>query len=45
VSPDNFGEVETNFLDPIQEEFENQLDHYVEFIDTSCFDLYIYFYV
>jgi len=37
LSLDDFGEVEANFLDPIEEEFENQLDH-VELIDIA----YIY---
>jgi len=43
VSLDDFGEVETNFLDRIEEEFENQLFHYVEFIEIAYFDFYIFF--
>jgi hypothetical protein len=42
LSPNDFGEVEANFLDPIEKEFENQLDHYVELINIAYFDLYIY---
>jgi hypothetical protein len=38
LSSNDFGEVEANFLDPIEDEFENQLDHYVELIDIA----YIY---
>jgi hypothetical protein len=38
LSPNDFGEVEANFLDPIKEEFENQLDHYVKLINIA----YIY---
>jgi hypothetical protein len=41
LSFDDFGEVEANFLDHIEEEFEN----YVEFIDIAYFDFYICFYV
>jgi hypothetical protein len=43
VSPNDFGEVEANFVDPIEEEFENQLDHYVELIDIAYFDFYTFF--
>jgi hypothetical protein len=35
VSLDDFGDVEANFLDHIEEEFENQLDHHVELIDIA----------
>jgi hypothetical protein len=45
VSFDDFGEVEANFLNHIEEEFENQLNHYVELIDIAYFDFYICFYV
>jgi len=38
VSLDDFGDVETNFLDHIEEKLENQLDHYVELIDIAYFD-------
>jgi len=38
VSLDGFGVVEANFLDHIEEEFENQLNHYVELIDIAYFD-------
>jgi hypothetical protein len=38
VSLDDFGEVEASFLDHIEGEFENQLDHYVELIDIAYFD-------
>jgi len=38
LSFDDFGDVETNFLDHIVEEFENQLHHYVELIDITYFD-------
>jgi len=40
VSLDDFGEVEVNFLDHIDEEFENQLNHYVELIDICCANTY-----
>jgi hypothetical protein len=30
--------VEINFLDQIEMEFENQLNHYVELVDTTYFD-------
>jgi hypothetical protein len=35
---DDFEDVETNFLNHIEKEFENQLDHYVELVDTTNFD-------
>jgi len=38
VSFDDFGDVEANFLDHIEEEFENQLDLYVELIDIAYLD-------
>jgi hypothetical protein len=38
VSLDDFGDFETNFLDRIEEDFENQLDDYVELIDVAYFD-------
>ncbi len=38
VSLDDFGEVEANFLNQFEQEFENQLDHYVELIDIAYFD-------
>ncbi len=45
VSLDDFGDFETNFLDRIEEDFENQLDDYVELIDVAYFDFQICFYV
>ncbi len=33
----NFGDVEIDFLDQIEEEFEDQLDHYVKFVDMTNF--------
>ncbi len=38
MSLDDFRDVEANFLNHIEEEFENQLDHYVELIDITYFD-------
>jgi hypothetical protein len=35
---DDFGDVEVDFLDQIEEEFEDQLDHYVELVDMTNFD-------
>jgi hypothetical protein len=35
---DDFENVETKFLDQIEEEFEDQLNHYVELIDITYFD-------
>jgi hypothetical protein len=35
---DDFGDVEIDFLDQIEEEFEDQLDHYVELVDMTNFD-------
>ncbi len=35
---DDFGDVEVDFLDQIEEEFEDQLDHYVELVDITNFD-------
>jgi hypothetical protein len=35
---DDFRDVEAKFLDHIEKEFENQLDHYVELIDIAYFD-------
>jgi len=43
VSLDDFGEVEANFLDHIEEEFENQLDRYVELSDIAYFDFDFFF--
>ncbi len=45
VSFDDFGDVETNFLNHIEKEFENQLDHYVELVDMTNFDFQICIYV
>ncbi len=45
VSFDDFGDVEANFLDHIEKEFENQSDHYVELINIAYFDFKICFYV
>jgi len=42
---DDFGDVEAIFLDYIEEEFENQSNHYVEFVDIAYFDFKICFYV
>jgi hypothetical protein len=42
---DDFGDVEVDFLDQIEEEFEDQLDHYVELVDMTHFDSYIYIYI
>jgi hypothetical protein len=41
MSLDDFGDVEANFLDHIEEEFENQLDHYVELVGMANFDFKI----
>jgi hypothetical protein len=38
VSFDDFGDVEINFLNQIEEKFENQLDHYVELVGMAYFD-------
>jgi hypothetical protein len=38
VSLDDFKDVEINFLDQFEKEFENQLDHYFELVDTANFD-------
>ncbi len=35
---DDFGDVEVDFLDQIEEEFEDQLDHYVKLVDMTNFD-------
>ncbi len=40
VSLDDFGDVEANFLNHIDEEFENQLCHYAELIDICCANTY-----
>jgi hypothetical protein len=42
VSLHDFGEVEANFLDRTEKEFENQLYLYVELIDIAYFDFYIF---
>ncbi len=39
ASLDDFGKVETNVLHQIEEEFEDQLDCYVELVDMTDFDL------
>jgi hypothetical protein len=38
VSLDDFKEVEIIFLDQIEKEFENQLDHYFELVDMANLD-------
>jgi hypothetical protein len=43
VSLDEFGDIQANVLDHIEEEFENSLDHYVEFITIAFFDFLIFF--
>jgi hypothetical protein len=35
---DDFGNVEAYFLDQIEQEFENQLDQYVELVGMENFD-------
>ncbi len=35
---DGFGDVEAKFLDQIEEEFEDQVDHYVKLVDKVAFD-------
>ncbi len=35
MSFDDFGDVEANFLDQIEEEFKDQLDHYVKLVDMA----------
>jgi hypothetical protein len=35
---DDFRDVEANLLDQIEKKFEDQLDHYVEFVDMANFD-------
>jgi hypothetical protein len=35
---DDFGDVEAKFLDQIEEEFEDQVDHYVKHVDMVAFD-------
>ncbi len=42
MSLHDFGEVEANFLDRTEKEFENQLYLYVELIDIAYFDFYIF---
>ncbi len=37
-SLDDFGNVEAYFLDQIEQEFENQLDQYVELVGMENFD-------
>jgi hypothetical protein len=44
-SLDDFGDVEAKFLDQIEEEFENQVDHYVKLVDMVAFDFQICIYV
>jgi hypothetical protein len=39
VSLEDFGKVEANLLHKIEEEFENELDCYVELVDMTVFDL------
>jgi hypothetical protein len=39
VSLDGFEKVEGNVLHQIEEEFEDQLDCYVELVDVTNFDL------
>jgi hypothetical protein len=39
VSFDDFGDVGTNFLNHIEDEFENQLNHHFELVDMTNFDL------
>jgi hypothetical protein len=34
---DDFGDVEIDFLNQIEEEFEGQLYHYVKFVDMTNF--------
>jgi len=34
---DDFGDVEIDFLDQIEKEFKDQLDHYVKFVDMKNF--------
>jgi hypothetical protein len=36
-SLDDLEDVKANFLNQIEEEFENQLDHYIEFVDMAYF--------
>jgi hypothetical protein len=38
ASLNDFEDIEANFLNHIEKEFENQLDHYVELIDIAYFD-------
>jgi hypothetical protein len=38
VSFDDFGDAKTIFLNHIEKEFENQLDHYVDLVDMTYFD-------
>jgi hypothetical protein len=35
---DDFGDAKTIFQNHIEEEFENQLDHYIELVDMTNFD-------
>jgi hypothetical protein len=35
---DDFGDVEAKFLDPIEEEFEDQVNHYFKLVDMVAFD-------
>jgi len=37
MSLDDFKDVEINFLDQIEKEFEIQLDHYFELVDMANF--------
>jgi hypothetical protein len=41
VSLEDFGKVEANVLHQIEEEFEDELDCYVELVDMTDFDLKI----
>jgi len=38
VSPHDLKNVGVNFLDQIEKEFENQLNHYIELVDKTYFD-------
>jgi hypothetical protein len=42
---DDFGDVKKNFLNKIEEEFEYQLNWYVELVNMIDFDFYISIYV
>ncbi len=38
MSPHDLKNVGVNFLDQIEKEFENQLNHYIELVDKTYFD-------